>query len=53
MGTISTKAATVAGPGNTAKYMKEERKITKSLDSSLHVPTGSDRTVGKTDSEMW
>lgn len=52
MGTISKKAATGADPENTAKYMREERKITKSPDSSLPVPTGSDRTIEKTDDEM-
>lgn len=52
MGTISKKAASGADLENMAKYKREERKITKSLDSSLPVPTSSNRTIEKMDSEM-
>lgn len=35
-----------------ARYMREGRKITKSLDSSLPVPTGSNSVVEKIGGEM-
>lgn len=51
-GHYSRKSAPGADPEKTAKYMRGGRKITKSLGSSLPIPTGNDSMVEKMGGEM-